>query len=170
MLSKPFKKKPHKIILLQWMSFPLLSVLFLTAGCEPPALKHCYPGLQRPTSELALIKSTGLRDDLFQKRIYGSFVTAIDGKSSAGFLQNHPESLYVTPGKHVLDIYYNDVVHFAKGELWLVAEPGKTYLLITIKKGYGCIFFFQEEDSGKTVGGIKGSVDEPPDKPIGEIL
>lgn len=76
---------------------------------------------------------------------------------------NYPSAVRVTPGKHTI------VVTLATQgggnnmwSLWLVAEPGKRYLLRDEFGENGRVRCWLEDLSdGKAVGGLTGSVDEP---------
>ncbi|NCC51920.1 MAG: hypothetical protein EOM20_11985 [Spartobacteria bacterium] len=67
---------------------------------------------------------------------------------------------YVLPGKHNIRAKYEYQSMYAFGDLWLVAEAGKTYTVKAESKGYS-VHFWIEDTEGKVVGGIKGSDDEP---------
>ena len=133
----------------------------LLTGCATPDL------YQPPTgnhAELARIRNSDK----------WCTVLNVDGKITVSTMQflrgKFPDPIVLTPGKHHIraqaTIAYEGgrVDHSLSPWLWLVAEPGKDYILkgehgtnypITIR------FWIEDPISGKEVGGLAGSDDEP---------
>jgi hypothetical protein len=73
--------------------------------------------------------------------------------------------VYVLPGKHrivtSMAIHHFLFTSHARSNLWLVAEPGGKYVVKTVLKGRRVQMWIENERTGKPVGGIVGSDDEP---------
>jgi hypothetical protein len=67
----------------------------------------------------------------------------------------------VTPGKHTIQVQSFSSV----AELWLVAEPQTQYVVQVRGSKQGERVWIENPQTGQSVGGIKGSADEPPDSP-----
>lgn len=138
----------------------VIAIGFLT-GCATPDLYQPPAG---NNAELARIRNSD------------KWVTVlnVDDKMTLTTMQflrsNYPDMTVLTPGKHhiravtVISYKGGRVDHPFSPWLWLVAEPGKDYMLkrelgtnnpITVR------FWLEDPVSGKEVGGLAGSDDEP---------
>ena len=138
----------------------IIAIGFLT-GCATPDLYQPPTGNQ---AELARIRNS---DKWFT-------VVNVDDKMTLTTMQfilgHYPDMLVLTPGKHhiraVASIVYKGgaVEHPFSPWLWLVAKPGNDYLLKAELKTNNTItirFWLEDSVTGKEVGGIAGSDDEP---------
>ena len=85
-------------------------------------------------------------------------ITSLDGKSlfRMGWDTDFPESLIITPGKHVIGVRYMYMNAYANGTIWLDAESEKSYIIRKQPHNYSVSFWVEETDTGKRVGGIFG--------------
>ncbi|MBA4147558.1 MAG: hypothetical protein H0X66_05545 [Verrucomicrobia bacterium] len=94
------------------------------------------------------------------------FIARIDGKSTftvKGALTDtdpYAEAAYVSPGRHYLDLKYSHYNSYAWGRVWFDAEAGGSYIVRRRISGYSVIFWVEDMETGKVVGGIPGG--EPP--------
>jgi hypothetical protein len=96
-------------------------------------------------------------------------IVQIDGESAAKNPFVTVKSVILAPGKHTIKTHWylsmgRTSYSSFSSEMWFVAEPGKTYIanyqeLVPLSR---INFWVEDESTGKTVGGIKGSIDEPP--------
>jgi len=90
-------------------------------------------------------------------------ITTIDDKGTAWVWEGlGADSAFVLPGKHRVRLDYSKHRLHASANLWLVCEPGDTYVAKVRSVGYRIRFWFEDKRTGKVVGGIVGSSDEPP--------
>jgi len=125
----------------------------MLAGCTSTRPRYQQPA--GDPSSLATLKMS--------QRHLGIF--AIDGADALSVSQyvfsgqGFPESYYVTPGKHtVLAI---DGGRENSMTLWILAEPGKEYLLRMESGDHRYRMWFEDASNGRVVGGLVGSDDEP---------
>ena len=99
------------------------------------------------------------------------FIAAIDNKSTFtmnGFLTDtapYAESAYVTPGRHYLTLQYNHMNVYARAIVWFDANAGESYLVRRRIEGYSVMFWVEEANTGKIVGGIPGGEPEKQSRP-----
>ena len=132
-----------------WVSI----VASMLAGCGTNR-----PRYQQPTgdqSSLAILKMS--------QKYLG--IHNIDGADAISFSQymfsgdGFPETYFVTPGKHTVLAISGGLEN--QMALWILAEPGKEYLL-RMESGYGAFrMWFEDASNGRSVGGLVGSDDEP---------
>jgi hypothetical protein len=133
----------------------LLVVTLLIQACatyQPPTL---------PPEQLAIVVPPD--------RKFGNFlfIERIDGlPPSAGAAMGLGMSQYnspvgLAPGKHTMKIRVGHGLSHGYADIWLVAEAGKTYRIAKESKGYTFRVWFVEDSTGKQVGGVVGSEDEP---------
>jgi hypothetical protein len=65
----------------------------------------------------------------------------------------YPESAYVAPGRHEVEIQSATSFSVATGRVWFVAEAGKSYMIHQTPQGNGVVFWTEELGTGKVVGG-----------------
>lgn len=91
-------------------------------------------------------------------------VQRVDGLSVLSGVQTplsrYPSKVMLKPGKHTLLVgSYTDMT-----KLWLVAKPGREYVLkYNSNLSDSGRFWLEDSRSGETVGGCSGSDDEPKD-------
>ncbi len=89
-------------------------------------------------------------------------ILKVDDKRTISYLrQDGASEVYVLPGKHRITVTLHYAFTHALGELWLVAEPGGRYVVKEISKGLRAKAWIEDEETGKPVGGVAGSDDEP---------
>ena len=99
------------------------------------------------------------------------FIAAIDGKSSftlSGLLTDtaaYSEIAYIKPGRHYVDIKYTHLGSFADGKVWFDAEAAGSYIIRQRIKGYGVLFWVEDQNTHKIVGGIPGGEPEAEEIP-----
>jgi len=95
---------------------------------------------------------------------------SIDGENTLNFLKSMfywpVTEIKVIPGKHDIRFKYKMEFGVSIAELWVVTCPGKSYFAKAVAAGAGSLIWIEDEETGKRVGGIKGSVDEPKDKNV----
>ncbi len=118
------------------------------------------PQPQMDPSKIAIIRVDPLRPA--NRKIQ---ITMVDGKVTAGYFRAQEnqfvEEVTVLPGKHKIWTKINLGSAYAFGYLWLVAEPGETYVVKARFEGYGSKMWIENERTGQEVGGPVGSKDEP---------
>jgi len=67
----------------------------------------------------------------------------------------------VLPGKHTIFVIVEYPFSHASGSLWLIAEPGGRYIVKESSDWRRVTMWIEDEKTGKKVGGITGSDDEP---------
>jgi len=133
--------------------------LALVSGCAAPKVKM-YPGNEVEESQRAVIKA----DKQFSGRID---IYSVDGKKTSNYFAtlahggNAAVEVYVLPGKHNITAQVRYLVSYAFVEMWLVAEAGESYVIKARSEGFSVTMWIENERTGKPVGGIKGSDDEP---------
>jgi len=94
-------------------------------------------------------------------------VTRVDGKLAMPIMTVLLSQLFdeppvhLLPGKHDIALKGTFLNSYACGNVWFVAEAGKHYTANMRVKGYSMYFWIEDDATGKPVGGIKGSDDEP---------
>lgn len=96
------------------------------------------------------------------------YVDRIDGLPPDVPTAMHPgtggtysKAITLAPGKHTLRVKAQLGLHYGFADIWLVAEPGRTYRINKDSHGYTFSAWFEDE-SGRKIGGVVGSDDEPP--------
>ena len=138
-------------------------VISLCDGCAAPSVQM-YDGPALTTDKQAVVKvakrnRTTLRGTLGIVRVDGSMTV-----NTAEYLINPKwaASVTVLPGKHTILVKRESAMFYSIGEFWFVAEPSKEYVVNADDRGYGVRMWIEDETTGKPVGGILGSQDEPP--------
>lgn len=121
-----------------------------------------YPGEELEASKQAVIR-VHQREDSWGKL----GITHVDGNITVNFFKylfnggKWAGEVYVLPGKHKIQAKIEYPLSFAHSQIWLVAEPGETYILKALSKGYAANMWLENERTGQPVGGFIGSDDEP---------
>jgi len=139
-----------------------LSVLAL-AGCAAPVVQM-YEGPTRASSEQVIVRAesrgrtfVGERVDIQQVDDKPTLQTAEGILSSSSGAQ----AVYMLPGKHTLRLRYRGPGSAVTANLWFVGEAGNSYLIKAGQTGDGLKVWIEDEKTGKPVGGVRGSADEP---------
>jgi hypothetical protein len=141
-------------------------LIFLTtcsvSSCATGPYK-AYSGEDLPSSKVSKIKFTVYRSHPLFGALESAGIQQID--NTIVFVADDPSTeVHVLPGKHDIDAYYatSGGMTIARASLWLVTEPGKIYVVKGKDVGGGkARVWIEEAETGKIVGGIKGSEDEP---------
>ncbi|HEX4895671.1 MAG TPA: hypothetical protein VFV11_05005 [Solimonas sp.] len=131
----------------------LLTVLAM-AGCA--TYQPAGPRTEQ-TAILALHPPGGMRQISFKE---------VDGKpltlASALGLTRARAPVILAPGKHTVRVHFRAGFPLeGSAKLWLVAEPGGSYLVHCDSAGYRFRCWIEDSRSGRPVGGFVGSGDEP---------
>jgi len=130
-------------------------------GCGGPAYKqptadNCATiRVDSDMAYISLVDGTSTTDAA--NRTARSIGLLIGGDFPIGKLQ-----VTVTPGKHTIQVQTLTSV----ADLWLVAEPNTQYVVRFRGTKQGQLIWIENERTAQSVGGIKGSADEPPDAPM----
>ena len=143
----------------------LISLLFY--GCALPKAQM-YQGERVEDRKQAVIRVEQLKEDFSKVGIL-----IVDGEWVFKYITEFSTSnlvgeVYVLPGKHTIVTSMVIRYHFlfeahTSSNLWLVAEPGGKYVVKTVLKErpVQIQMWIENERTGKPVGGIVGSDDEP---------
>lgn len=137
-----------------------VALMSIIAGCGGPSYKQPVAdncAVIRVDSDMAYISQVdGTSTTDAANRTARSIGLLIGSDFPIGKLQ-----VSVTPGKHTIQVQTLTSV----AELWLVAEPKVKYVVKFKGTKQGQFIWIEDELSAQSVGGIKGSADEPPDIP-----
>ena len=142
----------------------LVVVFFLAlAGCASPVVQ-LYEG---PT--LAAAQQVILRVEQRGRTFVGERVDIqqIDDKhtlsTGEGILSasTGAQAVYMLPGKHTVRARYRGKGNAVTANLWFVGEAGGSYMVKAGQTGDGLKVWIEDEKTGKPVGGVRGSGDEP---------
>lgn len=133
-------------------------------GCAPLEVAtgpKIYPGEELPSEKIAKIRFTVYRFHPLFGALESAGIQKVD--NTMVFVADDPSTeVHVLPGKHDIDVYYGGGMTIARASLWLVAEPGKKYIVKGKNVGGGkARIWLEEAETGRIVGGFKGSEDEP---------
>ena len=148
------------------MKYVLIStIILIVLGCASVPPYKAYQGEKKP-SELAVIQCDSEHtSNVFVALDERLYISKIDGKSTFNFAhaltanQEYPEKAYVEPGRRYLEFRYQGR-GYAKMDLWLDAEAGKTYIVRKEAGGGKVRLWIEEKGTGKVVGGIRGGEPE----------
>jgi uncharacterized protein YceK len=147
------------------ISIRIATILFLVtiiiSGCATPMVKM-YSGAKLPGNQQATIRGSDNADKntytriarVDDERTVDLFTYLFDGGRWA-------YEVYVLPGKHHIVAKKDIGSQFAWGNLWLVADPGETYIVKVRTEGYSVKMWLENERTGQKVGGIIGDNSEP---------
>jgi len=139
----------------------VILVALAVSGCASTKVKM-YPGKEVASNQQATIRTGPLSSSLTTMQI-----VRVDGKDTADFFAflfhggQRAGEVYVLPGKHNILVEMHLAFTYAMADLWLVAEPGETYVIKYLSKGYRVRIWIENERTGRPVGGVTGSDDEP---------
>jgi len=140
------------------------AVAFLAiAGCAAPIAKMYDGPVLAPSQQVVLrVESRGRtfageRVDIQQvddKRTLDTGEGILSSSSGA-------QAVYLLPGKHTVRLRYRGPGSAVTANLWFVGEAGSSYLIKAGEVGDGLKVWIEDEKTGKPVGGVRGSADEP---------
>ena len=67
--------------------------------------------------------------------------------------------IVVTPGRHTINLKVHMGLRYGRADLWLVAEPGRTYRIVTDTHRLGFTVRLVDDATGRPVGGHVGEDD-----------
>jgi hypothetical protein len=141
----------------------VVSCLMALAACAAPVAKMYDGPVLAPSQQVVLrVEQRGrtfagervdiqLVDD---KRTLGTGEGIISSSSGA-------QAVYMLPGKHTVQLRYRGPGAAVTANLWFVGEAGNSYLIKAGQTGDGLKVWIEDEKTGKPVGGVRGSPDEP---------
>lgn len=100
------------------------------AGCATVNTRHAYSGEQRDPGELALVLGTTQQtyNVLSPSRDRLSIMRVDDDSTVPWYSPSaYPTAVYVLPGRHKLDMRYEQVHGVADGSIWVDALTNRTY-------------------------------------------
>lgn len=142
----------------------LVSSLLALAGCVAAPVTQMYPGPTLGASQQVLVQAN-LRGRAFASQRVD--IEQVDDKptlsTGEGIFSSASgaSAVYVLPGKHHLRLRYRGPGTAVTANLWLVGEAGGSYLVRVEQMGDGVRIWLEDEKTGKPVGGVRGSADEP---------
>jgi len=134
-------------------SLVMLALAVTLVGCA--TTQSLYRPPEGTLGSLALLKTSEQPLVIFM----------VDGLPTMTQMQwafyKYPPQVVVTPAKHTVRVMY--VMHSASSrmDLWFIAEKGAHYILKQETANSKLRFWIEDFATGKEVGGIVGSDDEP---------
>jgi hypothetical protein len=146
------------------MRFAILTLVLALAGCAAPVVQM-YEGPTLAPSQQVLVRVDQRGRTMASERVD---IEQVDGKRTLGVGEGilstatGAQAVYMLPGKHTLQLRYRGPGGVrVTAHLWLVAEAGGAYLVKAAQTGDGAKIWIEDEKTGKPVGGVRGSPDEP---------
>ncbi len=134
-------------------------IAFVACGCAAPRV-IMYSGGELPANQQATIRG----DDDAGRHLHVR-IARVDDERTVGFFAYFADGwareVSVLPGKHRLVIKMHIGSSHAWGNLWLVADPGETYIVKARTEGYSTKMWLENERTGQKVGGVVGGGNEP---------
>lgn len=145
------------------MRIGIVILLLALAGCAAPVVKMYDGPVLAPSQQVIL------RVDQRGRTFAGERVDIqqVDEKSTLSFGEgilsssSGAQAVYMLPGKHTVQLRYRGPGAAVTAHLWLVGEAGGSYLIKAGQTGDGLKVWIEDEKTGKPVGGVRGSADEP---------
>jgi hypothetical protein len=140
-----------------------LSVLVL-AGCAAAPVTQMYPGPTLASSQHVIVRVEQRGRAFASERVD---IQQVDDKATLAMAEgifsssSGAEAVYLLPGKHTLRLRYRGPGAAVTTNLWLIGEAGGSYLVKAGQTGDGLKVWIEDEKTGKPVGGVRGSADEP---------
>ena len=145
------------------MRLGIVVLLFALAGCAAPVVQM-YEGGARSPSEVVLVRVESRGRTFVSERVD---IQQVDDKPTLGTGEgilsssSGAQAVYMLPGKHTLQLRYRGPGAAVTAHLWFVGEAGSSYLVKAGQTGDGLKVWLEDEKTGKPVGGVRGSGDEP---------
>lgn len=141
----------------------LISGLLLLAGCAAPVAK-LYDGPMLAPSQQVVVRVDQRGRTFASERVD---IQQVDDKPTLSFGEglisssSGAEAVYLLPGKHTFRLRYRGRGDAVTANLWVVGEAGGSYIVKAAQTGDGLKIWIEDESTGKPVGGVRGSPDEP---------
>jgi hypothetical protein len=141
----------------------LLLCLLTLAACAAPVAK-LYDGPMRASAEHVILRVDQRGRTFAGERVD---IQQVDEKKTLDFGEgilsssSGAQAVYMLPGKHTVQLRYRGPGSAVTANLWFVGEAGGSYLVKAGQTGDGLKVWIEDEKSGKPVGGVRGSPDEP---------
>lgn len=150
------------------MAVSATTLLIACAGTGYRA-QNRYEG-ERPTHEVAVLR-VGQKGDLRKDVVMayrGLDILRVDGTSARrhDYGLDYVNEIWLLPGKHSVGLRYSRNAAHAQADLWFVAEAGKSYVGKYEQRGMRVRIWLEEADTGRRVGGVAGSPNEPGDEGV----
>ncbi len=138
-------------------SIVTIAALILLTGCTV-APKQAYSGPRLEPKAEAVLSAAGQHSAVgFDTK---TFIAKVDGVSMrdtgaalAGQMFPYPHMVYLTPGRHTIELVVALGTRYSRGDVWFVAEPGETYTAENMIDGYSVKMWIANK-RGEPVGGI----------------
>jgi hypothetical protein len=136
---------------------------FLLAGCAAPVVQ-LYEGPTKDPSQQVILRVEQRGRTFASERVD---IEQVDDKNTLGTGEGilsssrGAQAVYLLPGKHTARLRYRGPGSTATASLWFVGEAGGSYLVKGGQTGEGIKVWIEDEKTGKPVGGVRGSADEP---------
>ena len=143
---------------------PLFLSILALAGCVPAPVAQVYPGPTLAPSQHVIVR-VDLRGRAFASQRID--IEQVDDKptlaTAEGIMSSSSgaQAVYMLPGKHTVRLRYRGPGAAVTANLWFVGEAGNSYLIKAGQTGDGLKVWIEDEKTGKPVGGVRGSPDEP---------
>jgi hypothetical protein len=140
-----------------------ISFLLTLAGCAAPVVQ-LYEGPTREPSQQVILRVEQRGRTFAGERVD---IQQVDGKATLSFGEgilsssSGAQAVYLLPGKHTVQLRYRGPGAAVTTNLWFVGEAGNSYLVKAGQTGDGLKVWIEDEKTGKPVGGVRGSPDEP---------
>lgn len=147
-----------------WLVLALLLPVTVTA--KDLKVHKGYEGADPPEDQLVHLKVSQDTDRRILFARQGLRIASVDGKSTGNWWDTSivVDEILLKPGKHRIGYVATSLNGgSAVLGLWFVAEPGKSYATRTEGTQFYVRLWIEDVETGKRVGGIVGSEDEPSD-------
>lgn len=145
------------------MRIGIAVLLLALAACAAP-VAQMYDGPTLAPSQHVVLRSEARGRTFVGERVD---IQLVDDKptlkTAEGILSSSSgaQAVYLLPGKHTLRLRYRGPGAAVTANLWFVGEAGNSYLVKAGQTGDGLKVWIEDEKTGKPVGGVRGSADEP---------
>ena len=143
--------------------FILIFGLLALAACAAPVAKM-YDGPVLAPSQHVILRVDQRGRTFAGERVD---IQTVDDKKTLEFgegilsASSGAQAVYMLPGKHTVQLRYRGPGAAVTANLWFVGEAGNSYLIKAGQTGDGLKVWIEDEKTGKPVGGVRGSPDEP---------
>lgn len=146
------------------MRYAVIALVLALASCAAPVVQM-YEGPTLAPSQQVLVRVDQRGRTMASERVD---IEQVDDKRTLGVGEGilstatGAQAVYTLPGKHTLRLRYRGPGGVrVTANLWLVAEAGGSYLVKAAQTGDGAKIWIEDEKTGRPVGGVRGSPDEP---------
>lgn len=146
------------------MRLGIVVLLLALAACVAAPVTQLYPGPTLASSQHVLVRVEARGRAFAGERVD---IQQVDDKATLGTAEgilsssSGAQAVYMLPGKHTLRLRYRGPGAAVTANLWFVGEAGNSYLIKAGQTGDGLKVWIEDEKTGKPVGGVRGSADEP---------